>query len=1145
MTNFVHLRLHTEFSISDGSLTIDKAISLAKQNSMGSLAITDLNNGFAWIKFYQAAYKNGIKPILGSDINVGGEQILFLAQNYAGYLNLCEILSKTWQSGQPYISKDDIIKISENLEGIILIIGNPKSNLYKYLLNNNIEKSIIEAEYWKNILGDRLYIELQYNYDSSIVWQNAVQISTHLNIPLTASHPIQFASKNDFNAHEVRVCIAQGDTLANPNRKKLFSEEQYFKSPQEMQELFKHLPSALQNSVEIAKRCNVELILGKPRLPNFETPENLTLDEFLQQLSMQGLEKRFAEYQTYLNLIITDNEKQKYIDRLNFEVATIVKMGFAGYFLIVSDFINWAKNNDIPVGPGRGSGAGSIVAYALGITDIDPIPYNLLFERFLNPERVSMPDFDIDFCQHGRDKVIQYVKDKYGENAVSQIVTFGTMAAKAAIRDVGRVLDLGYNFVDGIAKLIPFKPTKHVTIASSLEEEPLLAQREKNEEEVKQLLSLAQKLEGLSRNVGMHAGGVLIAPGKLTDFCPLYSQDGQNFVSQYDKDDVENVGLVKFDFLGLTTLTILNIAEKYVRQVSDPDFNYKNIKLTDKGAFEILKSGNTVSVFQLESRGMQSMLKDALPDRFEDIIALVSLYRPGPMDLIPSYIARKHGREKVIYPDERVAPVLEETYGIMVYQEQVMQMAQIVGGYTLGGADLLRRAMGKKKPEEMAEHRQIFREGAAKNSVNAEKADEIFDLMEKFAGYGFNKSHAAAYALLAYYTAWFKFYHKECFTAANLTLSMDDIDKTAILIADCKKNNIKISAPDIHTSEYRFVPNKNIRNGKESIAVMYGLGAIKGLGQNAIEHIIEERKNGNFKSFFDFAQRIDKKVVNKRAFEALVKSGAFDSLGYNRGTLFANIDKALELASQVSAQLSQASLFDNDQDAAPLPNLIQNDWDTKTKLKEEKNVLGYYFSGHLFDAYAEKANSLVKHKISDVSVGRDKSIVGIISEIRTQITSRGKMLILSIEDGSAKIECMVFSEVLNSANSYLKEDECICISGEVKYDNFNNALRINAQKIYPLEQAEIINAQAIILHINSPDQLLPAEELIQMLIQIDSSINFTQNDKTLLPVKIEYKNQELDYECRIVLPNKYRLAVNIEVLKIFEEKQIKYQLMTN
>ncbi|MFM2344875.1 MAG: polymerase subunit alpha, partial [Pseudomonadota bacterium] len=1062
MTDFVHLRLHTEFSIHDGSIAIDKAISLAIENKMPALAITDLNNGFAWIKFYQTAYKKGIKPILGSDINVDGEQVLFLIQNHAGYLNLCEILSKTWQTGEPNISKEELLSISSNLNGIIILLGNPKSNLYKLLLNNNIDKSIDEINYWKNIVQDRLYIEIQHNHDSNIIWANAIEVSTKTNTPLVATHPVQFPTQDDFNSHEVRVCISQGDTLANPNRKKLFNPEQYFKSTTEMQELFKNIPSALKNSVEIAKRCNLELTLGKPRLPDFETPNNISLDEFLHQLSMQGLEQRIEEYRTYANIIINDEEKQKYIDRLDFEVQTIVKMGFAGYFLIVADFINWAKNNGIPVGPGRGSGAGSIVAYSLGITDIDPIPYNLLFERFLNPERVSMPDFDIDFCQHGRDKVIQYVKDKYGENAVSQIATFGTMAAKAAVRDVGRALDLGYNFVDGIAKLIPFKPTKHVTIASSLEEEPLLAQREQNEEEVKQLLSLAQKLEGLSRNVGMHAGGVLIAPGKLTDFCPLYSQDGQTFVSQYDKDDVESVGLVKFDFLGLTTLTILDIAQKYIQKVSDSNFNYKNIKLTDKGAFDILKTANTVSVFQLESRGMQSMLKDALPDRFEDIIALVSLYRPGPMDLIPSYIARKHGREIVVYPDDRVAPVLEETYGIMVYQEQVMQMAQIVGGYTLGGADLLRRAMGKKKPEEMAEHRQIFRDGAEKNGVNAEKADEIFDLMEKFAGYGFNKSHATAYALLAYYTAWFKAYHKECFMAANLSLAMDDTEKTAVLVADCKQNNIKILAPDIHTSEYTFTP---IKNSKENISIMYGLGAIKGLGKHAIEHIIEERKNGNFTSFFDFAKRIDKKVINKRSFEALVKSGAFDCLGYNRGTLFKNIDIALELANQISAQQSQVSLFDDYQDAAPLPELIENEWDIKTQLKEEKSVLGFYFSGHLFDAYEKKASSLIKHKINAVSIGKDKAIVGIISEIRTQITSRGKMLVLGIEDGSAKIECMVFSEVLDSANSYLKEDECVYITGDVRLDTFNQTLRINAQKIYTLDQAQINTAKAIILYV--------------------------------------------------------------------------------
>ncbi len=676
------------------------------------------------------------------------------------------------------------------------------------------------------------------------------------------------------------------------------------------------------DAVEIARRCNLTLELGKPRLPLFPTPDGMSLDDYLVYMAKDGLEKRLAVL--FPDEAEREAKRPEYYARLEFETGTIIKMGFPGYFLIVADFINWAKNNGVPVGPGRGSGAGSLVAYALGITDLDPLKYALLFERFLNPERVSMPDFDIDFCQHGRDRVITYVKEKYGKEAVSQIATFGTMAAKAAVRDVGRVLDLGYGFVDGIAKLIPFKPGKLVTIEEAKKEEPLLTERENNEEEVRQLLELAQRVEGMTRNVGMHAGGVLIAPGRLTDFCPLYTQGGQNdgmsgVVSQYDKDDVEAAGLVKFDFLGLTTLTILDWAERYIRRLdpSKADWNCSQIPLDDAPAFDILKTANTVAVFQLESRGMQGMLKDAKPDRFEDIIALVALYRPGPMDLIPSFCARKHGREKVEYPDPRVEPVLKETYGIMVYQEQVMQMAQIIGGYSLGGADLLRRAMGKKKPEEMAQHRVMFREGADKNGLNAEQADDIFDLMEKFAGYGFNKSHAAAYALLAYYTAWLKAHHPAEFMAANMSLAMDDTDKVKILYEDCKLNGLKVLPPDVNASEYRFAPT-------DAKTIRYGLGGIKGSGQGAIEDILRAREERPFKDLFDFCERVDRRQVNRRTMEALIRAGAFDSLNANRAQLLASVSIAMEAADQKAESANQVSLFDLMDDAgeAHRPELI-------------------------------------------------------------------------------------------------------------------------------------------------------------------------------------------------------------------------------
>ena len=787
-------------------MRIEEVVAAAQKDQMGAIALTDLSNLFGLVKFYSKARAEGIKPIAGSDVWISNAQepeqayrLLLLVQNHAGYLNLCQLLTRASLDNQargraeiqPEWFLEPAAKASDRAagktlaSGLIALSGAHLGDVGQALLNGQEAIAQAAAKRWQAIFPDAYYIEVQragHAQDEQHL-QLACQLASAMALPVAATHPVQYMKKDDFTAHEARVCIAEGELLGNPRRQKKFTTEQYFLTQAEMATRFADLPSALANTVEIAKRCNLSLVLGQPRLPEFPTPPGITLGDYLLQQAEVGLVRHLER-----NFPLPEERaahEQRYRERLIFEVKTIEQMGFPGYFLIVADFINWAKNNGVPVGPGRGSGAGSLVAYSLGITDLDPLRYNLLFERFLNPERVSMPDFDIDFCQHGRDRVIQYVKDKYGADAVSQIVTFGTMAARAAIRDVGRVLEQGYTFVDGIAKLVPNKPGQVVTIEMAKKEEKQLAEREKNEDEVKQLLALAQQLEGITRNVGMHAGGVLIAPGKLTDFCPLYTQDSKDqdsnsVISQFDKDDVEAIGLVKFDFLGLTTLTILAAAERWIRALhaDRKHWSIGEIVLDDPAPFDILKKANTVAVFQLESRGMQSMLREAKPDRFEDIIALVALYRPGPMDLIPDYISRKHGKQKVEYPDPRIEPVLRETYGIMVYQEQVMQMAQTIGGYSLGGADLLRRAMGKKKPEEMAQHRKIFSDGAKQGGISESKAHEIYDLMERFAGYGFNKSHAAAYALLAYQTAWLKAYYPAEFMAANLSLAMDDKTKS-------------------------------------------------------------------------------------------------------------------------------------------------------------------------------------------------------------------------------------------------------------------------------------------------------------------------------------------------------------------------------
>ena len=825
--SYVHLRLHSEYSIVDGTLRIDEAVAAAAADGMPALAITDLANAFGLIKFYKAARAAGIKPIAGCDVWLTHDterdapfRAILLAADRAGYLRLADWLSRAYRTNQ-YRGRAELRRewFAEGTDGLIALSGGRTGDVGAALLQGNAPGAARAAREWAAWFPQRYYLEVQragHGDDEDLVTAT-VALAADLALPVVATHPVQFRARDDFRPHEARVCIAEGHVLADTRRPRRFTAEQYFKTQAEMRDRFADLPEALANTVAIAQRCNLTIPLGKNHLPEFPTPAGVTIDEHLRHEASAGLERRLARL--YPDPATRDAKRPQYEARLEFETKTIIQMGFAGYFLIVADFINWARSNRVPVGPGRGSGAGSLVAYSLGITDLDPLRYSLIFERFLNPERVSMPDFDIDFCQDGRDRVIDYVKKKYGADSVSQIATFGTLAAKAAVRDVGRVLDLPYPFVDGIAKLIPFQPGKLVTLRRragdadanviyAREVEPLINEREAAEEEVRQLLELAEQLEGLPRNVGMHAGGVLIAPGKLTDFCPLYVQpNAEAILSQFDKDDVEAVGLVKFDFLGLTTLTILDWTVRYVKML-DPQaaIDLDALPLDDQAAFGIFRKVNTTAVFQFESRGMRELLKQAPVTRFEDIIALVALYRPGPMELIPDFVARKSGRERSAYPDPRLEPILAETYGVMVYQEHVMKIAQEIGGYTLGGADLLRKAMGKKKPEEMAKHRSIFVDGATRNGVTPAKATLLFDLMEKFAGYGFNKAHAAAYALVAYQTAYFKAHHTAAFMAANLSLVMDDTDKVRTFRDDAIGQGIAVLPPDVNASNYRFEP---------------------------------------------------------------------------------------------------------------------------------------------------------------------------------------------------------------------------------------------------------------------------------------------------------------------------------------------------
>ena len=1115
---FVHLRTHTEFSVVDGTLRIDEVAPAAKADGQVALGVTDLSNLFGAIKFYKACRGKGVKPIIGVDVWMDPlpdaadrvpTRLALLVQDKQGYLNLSELLGRSWtknvQRAQAWVRWDWLQELGG---GLIALSGADMGAVGQALLGGDVPRAEAAARELARIFPGRFYLELQRaglpTHESHV--RATVPLAARLQLPVVATHPVQFLEPDDFDAHEARVCIAEGETLSNPRRVKRFTREQYFKTQAQMEALFADIPSAIANSVEIARRCNLTLAMGKNYLPNFPTPiledgSAMPMGDYFRQLSFDGLEERLLHL--FPDQARRDARRAEYMERLEFEIVTILNMGFPGYFLIVSDFILWAKTHGCPVGPGRGSGAGSLVAYALKITDLDPIEYKLLFERFLNPERVSMPDFDIDFCQGNRDRVIDYVKDKYGRDAVSQIATFGTMAAKAALRDIGRVLGMGYGHVDSIAKLIVAPPGKTVTLAKvpaepdpgliyARKEAPEIDQREAAEEEVAELLALATRVEGIVRNIGMHAGGVLIAPGKITDFCPLYQQPGSDSaVSQFDKDDVEAIGLVKFDFLGLATLTILELAKDFIlaRRPERAGFTFESLTLDDPKVYRLFSDGLTESVFQFESRGMQGMLRDAKPSRFGDLIALVALYRPGPMDLIPSFVARKHGKEAVEYPHPLVEPVLSETYGIMVYQEQVMQTAQVLGGYSLGGADMLRRAMGKKKAEEMAEHREIFRDGAAKKNIDARRADEIFSLMEKFAGYGFNKSHAAAYALLSYHTAWLKAHCPAEFYAANMTIEMGDSEKLKVLLADARQFGVTFTPPDINICVHRFEPAPGRAGDK---LIHYGLGAIKGTGQGAVEAIVAAREGRTeqsdvarpFVSLFDFARRVDRSRVNKRVVDALVKAGSFDLLHPDRACALASVGLAFEWADAQAAHAQQSGLFDfggADEHGASTqePALVQAEpWSIREKLMLEKTAVGFYLSGHMFDQYEPEVRKFCKRRIADLIDSREPQILcGIVSDLRVINGQRGRVAIFKVDDRSEAIEAVANEGILEANRDALCDDEFVVVQGKVQPDRFSGGLRLNVTQVWDLAAARARFGRYLSVQVNG--DIVPLTELVK------------------------------------------------------------------
>jgi DNA polymerase III subunit alpha len=1107
---FVHLRLHTEFSLQDSVVRIPELVERTAALGMPAVAVTDQNNLFAMVKFYREGLKCGVKPIIGVDVQLrSGERVppnrlTLLCKDPGGYQNVANLVTRAWLEGQekgvPLLTRDWLTR--ETTSGLIALSGFAEGDVGRAIANGREADALALAREWKELFGDRYYLELQRlgRADDESMVAKTVALSQKAGIAVVATNDVRFLAASDFESHEARVCISDGAQLADPSRQRRYTEAQYLRSPEEMAALFADLPEALQNSVEIARRCSLPLKLGESRLPNYPLPEGTTVEAHIRSESARGFAERERVFDATQLANIT-----VYRDRLERELGVICQMGFPGYFLIVADFIRWARANGVPVGPGRGSGAGSLVAYSLGITDIDPLKYDLLFERFLNPERVSMPDFDIDFCMDGRDRVIEYVSQKYGRERVSQIITYGTMAAKAVVRDVGRVLGMGYGYVDKIAKLIPFE--LGITLDDALEKEPELKKLYKEDEEIKNLIDLARSLEGLTRNAGMHAGGVVIAPSKLTEFAPLYADDkGGSVVTQFDKDDVEAAGLVKFDFLGLRTLTVIDRAVKIINArraaAGEALLDISQLPMDDQATYDLMAEAKTTAVFQLESRGMKDLIRRLKPDRFEDIVALVALFRPGPLEsgMVGDFIDRKHSRNDphappIDYLHPSLQPVLAPTYGVILYQEQVMQIAQVLASYTLGGADLLRRAMGKKKPEEMAKERGKFVSGSVKNGVPEEQAAHIFDLMEKFAGYGFNKSHSAAYALLSYQTGWLKTHEAASYMAAVLSADMDHTDKVVGMLYDCRKEvGLTVLPPHVNLSSYEFavVDDKTIR---------YGLGAIKGVGQGAVESIVAERRaHGDFSSLEDLCRRLDLSKINRRVLEALIKSGSLDGLAANRATLMHRLDAALALGEQNSKanETGQHDIFGLS--AAHVPEAVratapdQPEWTDSVRLRAERETLGRAISGHPIDRFVNDLPRFITGRIVDYIDaekpqasaeggraffgGKPVAIAGVVEELR----KRGPRTEVVLDDDSGRISVGFFDEQYQQYREVLVKDALLLIEGKLRFDEFANTWVLRANKVSELERLREKEARRIVLKLKSTDKL-PLEKLQAILAQ--------------------------------------------------------------
>lgn len=1139
---FIHLHVHSDFSMLDGMAKTDALVKQTVAMNMPALAITDFSNLCGLVKFYGSALSKGIKPIIGADLKIHDVErdefydITVLAANNEGYHNLTLLISHAYQRGYvgdgPVVDKEWLIKYKTGL----IILVSYRSDIGLGVIRDNQAMIMESIQFYQTHFADACYLELirTGRENEELFVKQALKLAEQHDLPVVATNDVRFLSASDFEAHEIRVAIHDGDTLDDPKRPKKYSLQQYFRSESEMVELFSDIPESLINSVEIAKRCNVSIRLGEYFLPQFPTGE-MTTEDFLIHKAQQGLEERLQFL--FPDPDIRQANRHKYDERLAIELDVINQMGFPGYFLIVMEFIQWSKDNSVPVGPGRGSGAGSLVAYALKITDLDPLEFDLLFERFLNPERVSMPDFDVDFCMDKRDLVIDHVAEMYGRDAVSQIITFGTMAAKAVIRDVGRVLGHPYGFVDRISKLIP--PDPGMTLAKAFEAEPRLLELYNDNEDVKGLIDIARQLEGVTRNAGKHAGGVVISPTKITDFAPIYcDSEGHHPVTQFDKNDVEYAGLVKFDFLGLRTLTIIDWAismiNERLQREGKPPVDINRIPLDDQASFDLLLNAETTAVFQLESRGMKDLIRRLKPDCFEDMIALVALFRPGPLQsgMVDNFIDRKHGLEEVSYPDsqyqhESLKPILEPTYGIILYQEQVMQIAQTLAGYTLGGADLLRRAMGKKKPEEMAKQRSVFKEGAEKQGINGELSMKIFDLVEKFAGYGFNKSHSAAYALVSYQTLWLKTHFPAEFMAAVMTADMDNTDKIVGLVDECLRMGIKVNPPDINSGLYHFHVN-------DKGEIVYGIGAIKGVGEGPIEAIVEARnkqgKQGYFRNIFELCAKTDIKKLNRRVLEKLTMAGAFDKIGPHRAAILHSINDAIQAADQhAKAQdIGQEDMFGV---LAEEPEQVEYAYGNVPKMPEqilldgEREALGLYLTGHPVTQYLKELSRYTNGaRISEATPtgwGKMATFAGLVITARIRLTKKGNRIgLFTLDDRSGRIEVMVFGETLEKFEHHIVQDKILIVTGQVSTDDFNGGVKLAAREIVELSEAreKYVKGLGISLRDSEVNRLF--------LQQLQKNVEPHRNG--VIPVNVYYQTDQA--RVRIQFGTTWRVTPNDNLL---------------